>query len=308
MNNIKATQQTVPNYETATGEIRFNLTNDFMFHAVFEENKPALCKLLGSLLHMPMSEIISVEVKNPIDYGASVTDKKVILDLKLLLNEYRIINIEMQVLDEGDWPERSVVYLCRCYDNVLKGKEYDTILPAHQISIVDYDLPGKEPEFYSTHHLVNDKTGAVYTGNFVLSVLNLKQIDRATDEDKKWQIDQWARLFKASSWEELHMIAAQDTEMTDAAKTLYDKNQDEYARNWALAREMFLFDERCRKAREKKALAELEEARKENAELKKETSKTKNEVSKAKDEASKAKEENERLRALLVANGIDPDA
>ena len=54
------------------------------------------------------------------------------------------------------------------------------------------------------------------------------------------------------------MIAAQDTEMTDAAKTLYDKNQDEYARNWALAREMFLFEERCRKAREKKALAELE--------------------------------------------------
>jgi|GEM_PF-2949941 septal ring factor EnvC (AmiA/AmiB activator) len=111
------------------------------------------------------------------------------------------------------------------------------------------------------------------------------------------------------------MIAAQDTEMTDTAKTLYDKNQDEYARNWALAREMFLFEERCRKAREKKALAELEEARKENAELKKETSKTKNEVSKAKDEASKAKseaskakKENERLRALLAANGIDPDA
>lgn len=207
----------------------------------------------------------------------------------------------MQVLDEGAWPERSVVYLCRCYDNVLKGNEYDTILPAHQISIVDYDLPEKEPEFYSTHHLVNDKTGAVYTGNFVLSVLNLRQINMATDEDKKWQIDRWARLFKASRWEELRMIAAQDTEMTDAAKTLYDKNQDEYARNWALAREMFLFEERCRKAREKKALAELEDARKENSELKKETSKTKNEV-------SKAKKENERLRALLVANGIDPDA
>ena len=146
-----------------------------------------------------------------------------------------------------------------------------------------------------------NKTGAVYTGNFVLSVLNLRQIDMATDEDKKWQIDRWARLFKASRWEELRMIAAQDTEMTDTAKTLYDKNQDEYARNWALAREMFLFEERCRKAREKKDLAELEEARKENAELKKETSKTKS-------EASKAKKENERLRALLAANGIDPDA
>ncbi|MBE5849732.1 MAG: hypothetical protein E7298_06160 [Lachnospiraceae bacterium] len=60
------------------------------------------------------------------NYHSSITDKKVILDLKLLLNKYRIVNIEMQVLDEGDWPERSVVYLCRCYDNVLKGNEYDT--------------------------------------------------------------------------------------------------------------------------------------------------------------------------------------
>ena len=38
----------------------------------------------------------------------------------------------------------------------------------------------------------------------------------------------------------------------------------------------------------------MEEVRKETAELKK--------------EASKAKEENERLRALLAANGIDPDS
>ena len=32
----------------------------------------------------------------------------------------------------------------------------------------------------------------------------------ATKEDKKWHIDEWARLFKATTWEELKMIAEKD--------------------------------------------------------------------------------------------------
>lgn len=42
------------------------------------------------------------------------------------MNKYRIVNIEMQVLDEGDWPERSVVYLCRCYDTELEEVRKET--------------------------------------------------------------------------------------------------------------------------------------------------------------------------------------
>ena len=65
--------------------------------------------------------------------------------------------------------------------------------------ILDFDLFDEEPEFYSTHHLRNDRTGRIYTGNFALSVLNLRRIDLATEEDKKWKIDKWATLFKAKT-------------------------------------------------------------------------------------------------------------
>jgi hypothetical protein len=33
-------------------------------------------------------------------------------------------------------------------------------------------------------------------------MLSLKQIGLATDEDKKYKIDTWAKLFKAKTWEE----------------------------------------------------------------------------------------------------------
>ncbi len=56
-------------------------------------------------------------------------------------------------------------------------------------------------------------------------MLNLKRIDLATDDDKKWMLDKWAALFKATTWEDLRMIAAPDKEMTIASRQLYNKNQ-----------------------------------------------------------------------------------
>ena len=89
------------------------------------------------------------------------------------------------------------------------------------------------------------------------------------------------------TWEDLRMIAAQDEEMTIASKALYEKNQDKYARIWAQAHEDFLAEERMLVNRVKDA-----------------ESKAKQAESKAKQAESKA----EHLRALLIANNIDPDS
>lgn len=273
--------------KNASGRIRYKLTNDFMFHVVFEKNIPALRMLLGSLLHMVPEEIKSLEVCNPTDYGSFVTDKKIILDLKLLLNSNKLVNIEMQVLNEKNWPERSLIYLCRSYDNVSKRRKYSTVFSANQVSILDFDLDNTEPEFYSTHHLINDRTGLIFNGNFALSVLNLRRIELATDEDKMWRIDRWARLFKSETWEELRMIAAEDVEMTNVANTLYTINSDEQARLWAQAREDFLLMEAT-------IMEDAENAKKELLE--------------AREETNKAKAEAAKYRDLLLSNGINPDA
>ena len=329
-------QTPLGSFESATGTIDYTFTNDFMFHVVFEENISVLHRFLCSLLHMAPEEIVTIDIKNPIDYGRAITDKKVILDLKLVLNNDTVVNIEMQILDEKDWPERSLIYLCRSYDNVRKGAGYDTVNRAHQISILDFDLFEEEPEFYSTHHLRNDKTGHVYTGNFSLSVLNLKRIDLATDDDKKWMLDKWAALFKATTWEDLRMIAAPDKEMTIASRQLYNKNQDEYARIWAQAHEDFLWEERMRKKRAETAEKELafkekkiqsmdQELQSKNQELqsKNQELQSKDQELQSKDQELQSKnqelqsknqelqsknQELARLRSVLIANGIDPDS
>lgn len=55
--------------EKATGEIKYNMTNDYMFRALFQQN--------------------------PIVIGETINDKEFRLDIKAVLNHYQQINLEM---------------------------------------------------------------------------------------------------------------------------------------------------------------------------------------------------------------------
>lgn len=65
---------------------------------------------------MKMEEIASIRIVNSIEIGGIIDNKIMMMDLKLELNDDRILDIEMQVIDEGNWPERSLTYLCRVFD------------------------------------------------------------------------------------------------------------------------------------------------------------------------------------------------
>ncbi|HAQ52165.1 MAG TPA: hypothetical protein DCR12_05310 [Lachnospiraceae bacterium] len=91
--------------------------------------------------------------------------------------------------------------------------------------------------------LQNVKTGTIYNRNFCLRVLSLNQIELATEEDKRWHIDEWARLFKATTWEELKMIAEKDKVYSEAANSIYEQNSDETVRMMCEARREAIFHE-----------------------------------------------------------------
>ena len=214
----------------ATGEVEFRLTNDCMFHIVFQKNPKALLGLCASLLHMPPEEIRSVEVLNPFEFKTMPTDKTFVLDLKVMLNDNSILNFEVQVVDEKDWPERSLTYACRSFDQLKKGESYLDVKPVRHIGFLDYDLKDLTPEFYATYQLLNINNHEIYTGKFALSVINLNQIELATEEDRKYGIDHWARLFKATTWEAIKNMAQENEYISSAAETMFESSQDESMR------------------------------------------------------------------------------
>ena len=95
----------------------------------------------------------------------------------------------------------------------------------------------ESPEFYARYRLMNVVTNQIYNDKFALHVLSLGQIKRATTDDCKWELDRWAALFKAKTWEELKMIASNDKTLSSAAKSLYYRNADDLVRERCQARE-----------------------------------------------------------------------
>lgn len=226
-----------PDFMTITGPLPHNLLNDLMFRIVFETNPEALKSLLCSLLHFKDSDIVSLEIKNPIHLGERIDSKTCIFDIYVLLNDQKKIHLELQVLGQNFWTDRSLCYLCRSFGKLNSGEDYSTIKPLIQIDILDFDLYKNSQEFYSVYHLANDKTGRIYSSKIALHVLQLNKEEYATTEDKAYRIDYWARLFKATTWEELKMLAQEQKILQSTVETIYRVNADDYVRAELDARE-----------------------------------------------------------------------
>lgn len=227
----------VASFMEAKGVIEYNMTNNYMFRYILQKNEKVLKGLICSLLHLRPEQIQKVEIKNPINLSGDVSGKEFILDINVMLNDSTLINLEMQVANEYNWPERSLSYLCCSYDQLYSGQNYMDVLPVIHIGFLDFTLHPKEPEFYATYKMLNVKNHLVYSDKFVLSVVNLNQIELATNEDKAYNIDFWARIFKAKTWEELKMFAKDNEYLQEAAESLYVANADEIVRQQCRARE-----------------------------------------------------------------------
>ena len=178
--------------------------------------------------------------------GLCYSNKTFILDIRVLMNDDSIINLEMQVINQQNWVERSMSYLCRCFDNIPKGDDYIDVKPVVQIGLLDYTLFPESPEFYASYYLINEKTHQIYSDKLHLCVLDLTHIELATEEDKRYGIDHWARLFKSHTWEELKMLAEKNPIIDEAASTIYSISQDSImlekirAREEAIAHENYM--------------------------------------------------------------------
>ena len=279
------------NKTNLTGPLTIPMTNDYLFRALLQQNNKVLKGLISSLLHLTLEEIASVEITNPIELGKSINAKDFFLDIKVLLNSDTVINLEMQVINEHNWPERSLSYLCRSFDGLNRGDNYLEVKPVIQISLLDFTLFPEHPEFYATYQLLNVKNFIKYSDKLCLHVLDLTRTDLATEEDRRYQIDYWAALFKATTWEELRMLAEKNESIAEATETVYKLSEEEKIRLQCEAREDYY-----RRQRDAEILRERQERRMQEQERQMQALQTENKD--LLEQNSQLIAENERLRLL----------
>ena len=123
-------------------------------------------------------------------------------------------------------------------------------------------------------------------------MLNLKQIELATEEDKEFNIDYWARFFKAKTWEEIKMLAEKYPIIADAAVSIHEMTAEEKIRAICETRADYDRIERTWKLE----IAELQEA---NDELQEQLNESNCALDEANSEVSRLRAEIEALKAQL---------
>ena len=149
----------------------------------------------------PSQTIISSEIP-PENYG----EKFCRLDINMTVNG-QLVNLEIQVRDEGDYPERVLYHWAREYSSSLPaGGKYKDLPRTVIISIVNFnqfDCPGFHSEFrpleVKRHELLSDKMS--------LHFFELKKVP-VNDLNVGNKLLLWLSLFKAETEEDLEKIKA----------------------------------------------------------------------------------------------------
>ncbi len=233
---------TVPSsYRDATGPIDVTLRNDMMFHRVMQNSKAALKGLVCSLKGLNPDTVKDVTLTNPIDYSA-YANKEIILDVKVELNNSELLDIELQLYQSPIWERRSLLYLCRTFDNLGVGENYLELKPTTLIAIMDNSLFPDYPEFYSHYQFLNVKNYRPYSTLLNINVLYLSQINIATDEDKANNLVYWAKLFQTSTWEDMKKLCEVRPEFKEVAEIMYKSSIQPQEKTLYEAHQKFLSD------------------------------------------------------------------
>lgn len=200
-------------------KLQYTFKTDTLFKMLFVKHEDLLQKLVAALLGISVDSIQQFAIQNPDISPENLEDKFCRLDINMIVNG-QLIDLEIQVCNEGDYPERVMYYWAREFSSALPaGQSYSVLPRTIIISIIDFNLFGCaeynsffQPLEVTRHTLLSDKMGFHF--------FELKKLpDNVTEDDP---LLLWLSLFKADTKEELEKIRKLEVpEMEQAINAYY---------------------------------------------------------------------------------------
>ena len=232
---------------------RLPLTSDYVFKRIFarEENNSMLKDFLEAILNIHINK---VEVKNP-ELTPNMADEKLgILDLKLDIDNERVVDVEMQVSNEHNIKERSSTYLSKLAAEQLKAKQnYKELKKIITINILKYNYLERN-SYHSIARMKYEDTNPIEfvdmgykkeeeeaTNTFEMHFIELPKF-KQKNPDCNTKLEQWLWLIDGSKEEKVKMSAKENEEVNKTVEELnkLSKDPDEVAkyeeREWSIMR------------------------------------------------------------------------
>ena len=199
-------------------KLQYTFKTDTLFKMLFVKYPELLKELVANLLGIPSGSIGQFTIKNPEMPPENLGDKFCRLDINMTVNGQQV-DLEVQVSNEGDYPERVMYYWAREFSSALPaGEGYSRLPRTLVVSIIDFMLFDCE-EYHSffqplevtRHTLLSDKMGFHF---FELPKLP----DNVSQEN---MLLLWLSLFKADTEEELEKIKGMEVPVMSQAINAY---------------------------------------------------------------------------------------
>jgi len=200
-------------------KLKYTFKTDTLFKMLFVKHPELLKRLVAELLRIPLDSINQFTIRNPEMPPESLGDKFCRLDINMTVDGQRV-DLEIQVENEGDYPERSLFHWAREYSTALPaGGNYADLPRTIIISIIDFNLFDCN-EFHSEYQPLEITRHTPLSDKMALHFFELKKLP--TDISTSDLLLLWLALFRAETEEELEKIGALEVpELSQAINAYY---------------------------------------------------------------------------------------
>ena len=181
-------------------KLKYNFTNDTLFKILFVRHPDLLIRLVANVLKIQPNSITEFIIINPEVPPEIAGDKFCRLDINMLVDGQRV-DLEVQVSNEGDFPERSLYYWAREYSSALgEGEEYINLPRTIIICIMGFEMFDCV-EFHSEFHALEVTRHTPLCDKFVMHYFELPKLPKEVTKDDELKL--WLSPFNAKTEEEL---------------------------------------------------------------------------------------------------------
>ena len=215
---------------------------DMVFKKIFGDQKHSdiLIHFLNSIIE---TKIKTVEILSGDVLPEDIETKWSRLDVLAKTQEGELINIEIQIKDQGNMIPRSIYYWSQLFSGQLaKGRDYRELKRTISIMVLDFELFKRDERYWRKCYIKDDKTGERITELLEIHFLEIgKMKERMLTKDNP--VTMWIEFLKNPFSKEVEEMEKKVPELKRAKEILEKVNRSPEDKERWRVREKAIMDE-----------------------------------------------------------------
>jgi predicted transposase/invertase (TIGR01784 family) len=168
---------------------------DPIFKRVFGEEKEILMELINAVFVLE-HPVVNIEYL-PIELlPKNIADKTTIVDVRCTDDLSRHFIVEMQILKQDFFHERSFYNAARVYSRqIKKGDDYDQLKPVYALCLVDHNLESDTARWRHTYKILNEDEPHKGIAAIEMHYIDLSKCRKRDNFKIEDALDRWVKYF-----------------------------------------------------------------------------------------------------------------